>query len=338
MAVHLTIIGLGQIGSSVGLALEKHKDKITRFGHDREPNVSRRSQAMGAVDKTFFNLPASVADSGFVLLSLPFHQVQDTLKVIGPCLREGCVVMDTSPLKSPVAAWAKEFLPSNCYYVGLTPSINPAYLGTTDTGVEAAHADFFSKGVIGISAPPGTVGEALKLAADFIALLGADPFFLDLVEADGMLSALHLLPQVAAAALVNMAAGRAGWRDARKLAGRPFTAATQAASLDQEPGALAHAVLQGREQLLPVLDEYIAALLDWKELVTAGAEEKVVAWSDQAQEARSRWVSERLSGDWLAIDHKVIEVPKVGIGKRLFGDLGKLFSPPKSPTDGDKKK
>jgi len=338
MTVQLTIIGLGQIGASVGLALEKQKEKINRFGHDREPNVARRAQALNAVDKIFFNLPASVEDSGFVLLALPFNQVQDTLKVIGPSLREGCVIMDTSPLKSPIAAWAKECLPPNCHYVSLTPAINPAYLGTSDIGVEAAHADLFSRGVIGISALPGTPGEALKLAADFTSLLDADPFFLDLVEADGMMSALHLLPQVAAAALVNMAARRSGWRDARKLAGRPFTAATQAASLDQEAGALASAALQGKEQLLPVIDEYIAALLDWKDLITAGEEEKVVAWSDQAHQARSRWISERLSGDWLAIDHKVVDVQTVGIGRRLFGNLGKLFSPPKPPKEGDKKK
>ena len=60
MTVQLTIIGLGQIGSSVGLALEKHKEKVTRFGHDRELDTGRRAQARGAVDKTFINLPSSV--------------------------------------------------------------------------------------------------------------------------------------------------------------------------------------------------------------------------------------------------------------------------------------
>ena len=337
MTAQLTIIGLGQIGASVGLALEKHKDKITRFGHDREPEVSRRAQALKAVDRTFFNLPASVENSDFILLALPFNEVQETLQVIGPCLREGAVVMDTSPIKNPVAAWARELLPEKCYYVGLSPAINPSYLGSTNTGIEAAHADLFSKGVIGISAPPGTVGEALKLAADFTSLLDASPLFLDLVEADGMLAVLHLLPQLASAALVNLASGRSGWRDTRKLTGRPFNIATQVSSLGEEPGSLARAAIQGREQLLPVLDEYIAALLVCKEMVVSGDEKSLLDWSDQAVQSRSRWLAERTSGDWLAIDHKVTDVKVVGLGRRLFGDLGKLFSPPKPPPDGKKK-
>ncbi len=153
-----------------------------------------------------------------------------------------------------------------------------------------------------------------------------------------MMSALHLLPQVAAAALLNLAAGRPGWIDARKLAGRSFSFSTQAASLDQDAGALPGAAVHGREQLLPVIDEYIAALLEWKELIAAGEQEEVLSLSTQAHQARSRWSAERLSGDWLAIDHKVADVKPVGLGRRLFGDLGKLFSPPKPPKDGDNKK
>jgi prephenate dehydrogenase len=248
------------------------------------------------------------------------------------------VILDTSPIKTPVAAWAKEYLPEARYYVGLTPAINPAYLGSVDTGVEAAHADLFEKSVIGISAPQGTVGEALKLAADFVSLLGAGPFFLDLVEADGMMAALHLLPQVAASTLVNMVSGRPGWTDARKLAGRPFTTATQPVEAGDSGEALAGAALQAREQLLPVLDEYIAKLLEWKDLLSAGDADRVSAWSEEASQSRQRWMTERASGDWLAIDHKVTDVKVAGVGKRLFGDLGKLFSPPKLPGEEKKKK
>ena len=62
------------------------------------------------------------------------------------------------------------------------------------------------------------------------------------------------------------------------------------------------------------------------------------AWSEEASQSRQRWMSERASGDWLAIEHKVTDVKVAGIGKRLFGDLGKLFSPPKLPGDEKKKK
>ena len=37
MPVEMTIIGLGQIGASLGLALAKYKEQIKRSGIDREP-------------------------------------------------------------------------------------------------------------------------------------------------------------------------------------------------------------------------------------------------------------------------------------------------------------
>ena len=34
MTVQITIIGMGQIGASIGLALGEHKDLFMRVGHD----------------------------------------------------------------------------------------------------------------------------------------------------------------------------------------------------------------------------------------------------------------------------------------------------------------
>ena len=34
MTVKITIIGLGQIGASIGLALANHKDQVTTLGYD----------------------------------------------------------------------------------------------------------------------------------------------------------------------------------------------------------------------------------------------------------------------------------------------------------------
>jgi prephenate dehydrogenase len=34
MTIQITVIGLGQVGASIGLALLDHKEKIFRCGHD----------------------------------------------------------------------------------------------------------------------------------------------------------------------------------------------------------------------------------------------------------------------------------------------------------------
>ncbi|MCC6984915.1 MAG: hypothetical protein IT309_00665, partial [Anaerolineales bacterium] len=63
MPVKITIIGLGQIGASVGLALAAHKDKVVTTGHDKEIGNEQRAKKLGAVDQTNHNLPASVENA-----------------------------------------------------------------------------------------------------------------------------------------------------------------------------------------------------------------------------------------------------------------------------------
>ena len=50
------------------------------------------------------------------------------------------------------------------------------------------------------------------------------PLLMDTTEADGIFSAMHILPQLAAAALLDATVDKPGWQEARKLAGRPYTA------------------------------------------------------------------------------------------------------------------
>ncbi|HSB03481.1 MAG TPA: prephenate dehydrogenase/arogenate dehydrogenase family protein, partial [Anaerolineales bacterium] len=127
MSVQITIVGLGQIGSSIGLALKAHGVNIHRVGHDKDPEAAKESQNMGAVDDVKYNLPASVREARIVVLALPLAAVRETLEIITSDLQEGTLILDTAPAKTTVAAWAKELLPEGRFYVGLTPAINPEY-------------------------------------------------------------------------------------------------------------------------------------------------------------------------------------------------------------------
>jgi len=56
MPVQITIIGLGQTGASIGLALAAHKDLISVTGHDKDYSAETRAKKIGAVDTTNHNL------------------------------------------------------------------------------------------------------------------------------------------------------------------------------------------------------------------------------------------------------------------------------------------
>jgi prephenate dehydrogenase len=329
MTVQLTIIGLGQIGASVGLALAQHSDRVSRLGYDREPNIAKRAREMGAVDKVIFNLPAVVKNADIILLALPVNQIRETLQIIAPCLKENAVVMDTSPVKCAIAEWMKEMLPPTCYYVGLTPAINPLYLHEAERGINAAHPDLFTKGVIAIASPQGTVSEAVKLAADLSFLLGAAPFFVDLAEADSMMVAVHIMPQLSALVLVNMIMDRPGWKDARELTGRMYAEATSPVAYGDDDDALVEAVLQNRDKVIHLLNEMIINLEVLREEISVEERENLTKWSKHARQGHSKRCQERSFGDWQSTDFEKVEMPKSDLLKRMFGNPGKLLGLPK---------
>lgn len=134
MTVQITVIGLGQIGTSIGLALETQKERILRVGHEKRSEVAREAEKTGAFDKIINNLHAAVENADIVILAVHEDQIRGTLEQIAADLKEGSVVMDTSTNMVKVGAWAKELLPADRYFVTISPTINPHYMDTLRLG------------------------------------------------------------------------------------------------------------------------------------------------------------------------------------------------------------
>jgi prephenate dehydrogenase len=309
MTVQLTIIGLGQIGTSVGLALAEQTEVIYRIGHDRELGAARRAEKMGALDKVSINLLSAVEDADLVLLAIPVDQIRDTLEIIRNDLKEGAVVMDTGLVKQVVATWVGELLPPDRYYVGLTPVLNPIYLHDIDSGAEAAHPDLFRDGLIGIVSPPGMPSEAIKLAADLTRLLGASPLFADPLEMDGLVAATHVLPQLLAAGLLNATIGQPGWKEGRKVAGRSYAEVTAPVMYPTEPKTLTTAAMLNRENVIRVLDSAVASINAIRNDLSNEDIETLEDRLNRAREGRQVWLKGRLAADWVAEETPSVEAP-----------------------------
>ena len=133
MSVQITIIGLGQVGTSIGLALAGQKN-IKRVGHDKDYQTARQAQKAGAVDEIMVNLPASVSGANVIIMSIPLSEVRETLGHIAQDLQEGTVILDTAPAKATVATWFNELMPQGRFYVGLVPAAGASHLHGIDLG------------------------------------------------------------------------------------------------------------------------------------------------------------------------------------------------------------
>jgi prephenate dehydrogenase len=316
MTVQITIIGLGQVGASIGLALAGHKDAVISVGHDKDFSIERAAQQKGAVDKTEHNLPKAVQNARLVLLALPVHQVRETLEFIAPDLMRGTVVVDTSPIKSGVANWAQEILPEGCHYVGLVPTIAAEFLHEAGTGLDSAKADLFKNSIFLVDAPAGTPGDAMQLVANLVNFIGATMIITDIVESDGLMAYTYLLPQLISAALLNATTSQPGWKEARKVAERAYHNVT---SMQDDPETLQMLSLHNRENTMRVLNEMISSLVDLRDAVEEGNEQTLKEYLKAADNGREEWLNDRFSATWA--DKKARPLEKISMKERLLGSM-----------------
>lgn len=321
MTIQITILGLNQIGVSIGLALGKIKDQVTRIGNDREHSIARQAEKMGAIDKIVVNLPSAVRNADVVIMALPVDEIRETIEVIAPDLKPGCVLIDTSPVQGAVAAWAKELLPGeDRYFVSMTPSFNPLYLLEVGDGIEQAHEDLFAKSMMIITSPSGTDESALVLASNLTATLGATPLFSDITEADSLLAYSHILPELLTAALVNVTTEQPGWREARKLAGPTYAITTQAVAQMNETKEFGKTALLNTANVTRMLDQVINELQQLRQAIEEKDVELLHDRIEHARLARQEWLAQRHHADWEPRSNQGVSMPTGGevIG-RLFG-------------------
>ena len=318
MAVKVTIIGLGQIGASIGLAMGRHPEVFERIGYDEDSKAARQAVKMGAVDKAVSLLRDPIETSDVVLFALPADRVHALMTELLPLMHPGALLLDTSPNKTQAAAWAKELLPEGCSYVGLNPSVNPLYLESGETGIEGARADLFKNGTIAISSPRRTPSRALEFAANLTRFLGASALFADMLEADSMTTATQLLPQLLGAALLQATAEQPNWRDMGRMAGRAYA---DVSGVMQPPGAaeqLAAGIMYNREHAQRALNNAIAVLITLRDDIAAEDLETLTTRLRQMQESREQWLQDRRSGT----DKSLSAAPEYddrSLAAKLFG-------------------
>jgi prephenate dehydrogenase len=295
----ITIVGLGFIGGSIGLALHQAEADFEVVGHDRERAAANQAKKMGAVDKTDWNLISACESADLIVMAIPVGGIKDTLMAIGSYLKPGCLITDTASIKSPVLEWAEEILPQEVNFVGGDPIVGTA--GTTGDdlssgGIDAARADLFSGAIYCLTPAAGAAPEAVRLASDFVYLLGAQPYFLDPLEHDGLMAGVDHLPFVLSAALLGITTESPSWREMRRLAGGVFENATRFVSAD--PTTYRDACLVNSQNIVRWIDACSGKLGELKEAILSGDAEELEQVFEEAMIVRQRWLRARETGNW----------------------------------------
>jgi prephenate dehydrogenase len=281
----ITVIGLGLIGGSLGLAFKAAKLRdVEIVGYDTDTVAAVDARRLGAVDRTEHDLQRATADAGLVILATPIVAMRQVMEEMAGGLRENCVVSDTASTKSVVMEWADHFLPPSVSFVGGHPMA-----GKETAGIANADAKLFAgKSYCVIPSPSATEG-AVRLVTGLVHIIGAQPLFIDAEEHDRYVAAVSHLPLVLSTALFTLVRGSPAWPELAALASSGFRDVTRLASGD--PGLSHDICLTNREAILHWLERLAEELARYRELLTEGEEEELFKRFTQAQLDRDTYIT-----------------------------------------------
>jgi prephenate dehydrogenase len=326
--VNFTIVGLGKIGGSFGLALKAYskqpnaEHQFTITGYDGSTPLIDQALKLGVIDRGERSLTAAVEKADLVFLDLPYNDVEDALQLIGDALKPGAVVMDASPLKMPSIQWAQTHFRANAqgeqeaYLVGVHLLVNAAHLGDHRDTLDAARADLFTGGLMILAPAASCPQEAVQLVADVAGLLGIKQHFADPGEHDGILTAMESLPLLLQLALFRSLSASKSWDDLRWMGNPAFYLGTyQLGQGDAE--ALGKQLYQSRTALLRRLDDTLDTLQELRDVLRAGDELAIGEAFERSMLSYAKWEKTRRNNEWLPVP----DAPVPSEGMRLLGGL-----------------
>ncbi|RME42725.1 MAG: prephenate dehydrogenase, partial [Chloroflexi bacterium] len=224
-----TIIGLGLMGGSFGMALKQRGIGRRVWGVNRRSTVIDRAVELGAIDGGTTDAIEGVADADIVVLATPVRAIIELLDRVGPHLKPGCLVLDLGSTKYAIVQ-AMACLPAGVEPVGGHPMC-----GKEVAGIWAAEANLYEGAIFPLTPLERTSPAALELAETLVESIGATPVIIDARRHDRLVAAISHLPYLTAVTLVEAAAevadedallwplAASGFRDTSRLAASDVT-------------------------------------------------------------------------------------------------------------------
>lgn len=282
----ITIIGLGLIGGSLGLALKAAGlQGIEIVGHDRERGVEKQAEKIGAIDRGEHSIPRAVEGAAIVIVATPIDTVHEVFRQIAPDLAEGAVVTDTASTKAQVMGWAADALPVHVSFVGGHPMA-----GKENQGIEHAEATLFQGKAYCLCPALNATPEAIRQITGLAGLVGAEPLYMDAEEHDQYAAAISHLPLMLSASLFTLMRSSPSWDDLGVMASSGFREMTRLASGDP---AMSHGIWRtNREAIIHWLERMIGELSRYRDMLQDAQDEALLQTFIQAQLQREQFLSE----------------------------------------------
>jgi prephenate dehydrogenase len=284
----ITVIGLGLLGGSVGLAVSQSLSGVKTAGFSHRASTRAKARRLKVVDEVFDDIKASVKDADLVILATPIGNFEDTFRQIADALPAGCIVTDVGSTKLMPHHWAAKCLPKNVHYVGSHP-----IAGSEQRGVEFCRDDLFYKALCILTTTPRLrSGQAdkrsLRIVKEFWSALGCFVKIMTPAQHDRIFADVSHLPHITAAALVN-----ASNAEEMKFAGKGFMDSSRIAS--GPANIWADVLMTNTQNITRGIDRLTVELTKLKKAIRAGDRKQIEKLLDAARTKRSKLVKYKMN-------------------------------------------
>lgn len=215
-ARRVALIGLGQIGGSIGLSLPAAR--WHRVGWDVDASALAGARATGAIDLTAASLADACAGADLAVIATPVDALSAAIDAAAAALAPGAALLDTGSARSTVTPALERAAARGIRAVGGHP-----LAGNEGRGFPAARAGAMRRARFALLPLSSGVPEIVH---ELLADLGAQPLTIDPTAHDRALARTSHMPYLLACALRELGTPFAerglsgpGFRDMTRLAG-----------------------------------------------------------------------------------------------------------------------
>jgi prephenate dehydrogenase len=275
MRIHtLTIVGVGLIGGSIGLAARRRGLARRILGVGRQQVSLDPALAAGAIDEASLNLVEAVRQAEVAVFCTPVDRIAEQVLSAGPSCNPGTLLTDAGSTKAAIVHAIDGRLPRDVSFVGSHP-----LAGSEKRGPEFADADLFEGRVTVLTPTRQTEASALEQTKSFWETLGSDVKVMAPEDHDRALAMTSHLPHLTASALAGILPP-----ELHELTATGFRDTTRVAAGD--PALWTGIFLQNRAAMLEVLGALQTRIMEIKQALLSNDRAALDAQLAQAKRNR----------------------------------------------------
>lgn len=261
-------VGLGLIGGSIAKAIRQYYPAYELIAFDKNKETLALATQESVIDVACTTIDDNFANCNYIFLCAPVSYNTAYLKQLKNYLHDDCILTDVGSVKTSIH---KEVISLDIekYFIGGHPMAGSEKSGFVNSKAMLIENAYY------ILTPSATVPQTkVDEYKAFVESLKSLPVVMSYEEHDYVTGVISHLPHIIASTLVNFVKNEDGKDELMKhLAAGGFKDITRIAS--SSPTMWQHICLKNGENIVSILEQYIALLEDAKAKVKEGSEQEI---------------------------------------------------------------